>query len=123
MKKKTLTRGLLAAAVLAGGVAAAVPVGAQTGTQGCPLGALCLYEDIAFGGPLVILTRNSSYVGDDINNRASSVFNNTDLPVILYSERDFAGFSICLLSGMGFGNLDTVGLDNTISSWKKVNNC
>jgi len=119
--KKVVARVLLPMVVVVG-VSVAGMRDAR-GQQGGDSGALCLYENVGFGGQLWPFFSSSFYVGDDVNDRASSVFNATGMAIVLYSEPDFGGFSFCLDPGAGFGDLDVVGLNDVISSFEAVGSC
>lgn len=80
-------------------------------------GQVYLYDAIGYGGERWCFPgADTPYVGNDVNDRASSVFNETTTPVELFSEPDYAGTSVCLEPGTGFDDLSIVGLDDTISS-------
>ncbi|GHF76413.1 peptidase inhibitor family I36 protein [Kitasatospora xanthocidica] len=89
------------------------------GTGSCPSGRLCLYRDANYNGggsaPMLVTRSNVSYLGAyNFNDAASSYYNNTNLPAVLYEHADYAGGQLAIRS-WGYGNLDSSWNDKASS--------
>jgi hypothetical protein len=95
------------------------------GQSDCEFGAVCLYEDSGFFGLVAQFLENMdvSYVGDDANDRISSVHNNTSSAVVLYDDPNYGGTEFCLDPGIAIDDLSVVGLDDSISSLAFSGSC
>ncbi|MER7674813.1 peptidase inhibitor family I36 protein [Kitasatospora sp. NPDC096128] len=89
------------------------------GTSSCPSGRLCLYRDVNYNGdgsaPILVTRSNVSYLGAyNFNDAASSYYNNSNMPVVLYQDADYRGGQLAIRS-WGYGNLDS-SWNDTVSS-------
>lgn len=112
--KRILARVMLPMAVVAG--VGMLGAGEAQSQPSCEFDMVCLYDGVGYGGQSWLYNADTSYVGDDVNDRASSVYNATGSGVALYSDRDFAGTAICLAPDSGIDDLGAAGLNDAISS-------
>ncbi|MFE6056593.1 peptidase inhibitor family I36 protein [Kitasatospora sp. NPDC056446] len=89
------------------------------GISSCPSGRLCLYRDVNYNGggsaPMLVTRSGVSYLGDyNFNDAASSYYNNTNLPVVLYEHANYGGGQLAIRS-WGYGNLDSSWNDKASS--------
>lgn len=111
---KIFTRAVLAMTVLV--AVGATGAGVAQGQPGCGPGQVCLYDGTGYSGQLWSFPPSTTYVGNDANDRASSVFNETSSAVRLFSEPNSGGSSICVNPSSGIGDLGSVGLSDAVSS-------
>lgn len=106
--RRMLARVVLPLMIIAMGV---VRGGQAYSQPGCEPGAVCLYQDSGYSGLLALFFGDGdvSYVGDDVNDRTSSAYNNTGAAVVLFSDPNFGGSAICLNPGTGIEDLGAVG--------------
>lgn len=99
MKFRMRTLAPVTALAIGAALAAVTPANAA-GPSSCPSGKLCLYGDANFSGPVKVFSSGSaaslkSYHYDGTNtavdNTASSVINNTEKAIFLYSNSNFTG--------------------------------
>lgn len=124
----TAMRRRTAAAAAVTGVLAALTV--VTGGAGpaaaddarCPNDHVCMYEDPQMGGSLYV---NQRYVGNgrfeidgwDGDNEISSVINNTNASIKIYSNDGWGGNWHCVGPKGTRSNLENNNFDNTAESW------
>lgn len=78
-----------------------------------------LYDDVNFGKPLVFTDSDSSYVGDAINDRVSSIRVNSGV-YQFWTNANFQGQSVTLSPG-DYSFVGNVGLPNdSLSSFRRV---
>jgi Peptidase inhibitor family I36 len=105
-------------AAIVGGSLVAAP-SASAAISDCPTNMVCVFQDDFFGGRMVGNTGDVSNVGDYMNDRTSSLVNDTWSHVCFYADVNYQGELLFRISP----NTDIAGVgdDNNdrISSWRK----
>jgi Peptidase inhibitor family I36 len=128
VKKKTALKFFTAAAVLAaGGIALAPGASASASSSSCAPGKVCIYEDINFHGGYKFFNKGTNVStfntleqvfsnGLLTNDKISSIVNNTNRYITVYSEANFRGHYLRIPPHKRLNDLRRYGLNDAISS-------
>ncbi|WP_405768316.1 peptidase inhibitor family I36 protein [Streptomyces sp. NBC_01538] len=105
------------ATVMAGGGLAAAPA-ASAAASDCPDHYVCIFQNVDYGGRWIgnLEGHNRPNVGDYMNDRASSIINNTNYSITFYEHANYGGASFTVgqrLQVRSLGNWN-----DSISSWR-----
>ncbi|WP_328497913.1 peptidase inhibitor family I36 protein [Streptomyces sp. NBC_00414] len=129
----TKRKGLRASVVLALALGATVSFSTHaSAVTPCPVNAICLYQDEAFGGGMfawvapptaVLQQQNLNTPGFyfpravPVNDNVSSIINNSNYVGHFWTNASYSGYKIDVAAHGWNSKLSTAGFDNSISSF------
>ncbi|PZG19827.1 hypothetical protein C1I98_37805 [Spongiactinospora gelatinilytica] len=120
-KRKTLLAGAVAAACAAATLVTAAPAQAKVmAWEFCKPGMVCLWEHDYGTGAMKGWgegDREMLYVGNDINDKTSSLWNRTSRTICFYTEHNLDGIGIAVGSGQWVDRLSRSNINDMINSW------
>ncbi|MFJ9562777.1 peptidase inhibitor family I36 protein [Streptomyces fuscichromogenes] len=104
----------MAAAIV--GVSLTAAPSASATSSDCPSNYICAFENENFTGRMVGNTGNVSNIGDYMNDRTTSIVNNTDRVVCFYDNADYDGSLTDANPHVAIPNIGSYANDR-ITSW------
>ncbi|MER6912420.1 peptidase inhibitor family I36 protein [Streptomyces sp. NPDC000594] len=97
---------------------ATAPPAAARNPDNCLPGQFCLWESVDHGGVMLYSTGSMAYVGDLMNDRASSFRNNTSSWVTFYDSRDYRGGCFDSIPPGAVSPVMPPGADDVVTSFR-----